>query len=193
MVADKDFVYQPNELEKEQQNSDQKGENDRNSAMRNIIEWLTSKTGVFFLRALLVVFVACLLYLIIKNVVLPNRGRSRTKLSKANDVEGALAANNDWQTLLEKAIAARDTRMIVRYSFMGVLHLLQDNNLIAYRDDKTNYDYYQELKATDYKQPFRNLSRVYEYTWYGNYSINDNTLQQYMGIFNGLKQQLQRS
>ena len=76
---------------------------------------------------------------------------------------------------------------------MGVLHLLQDNNLIAYRDDKTNYDYYQELKATDYKQPFRNLSRVYEYTWYGNYSINDNTLQQYMGIFNGLKQQLQRS
>ncbi len=101
-------------------------------------------------------------------------------------------ANTNWEALLQKASANNDVRLAVRYSYMWLLQLLQERELIKYRSDKTNYEYYSELVTTDYKQPFKQLSRQYEYTWYGNYPPSAAAYQEYLATFDNLKTQLRR-
>ena len=98
--------------------------------------------------------------------------------------------NTNWEALLQKASANNDLRLAVRYSYMWLLQLLQEHELIKYRGDKTNYEYYSELAGTNYKQSFKQLSRQYEYTWYGNFLPSDTAYQQYLSLFGNLKTQL---
>lgn len=121
-------------------------------------------------------------------------GRERKKMSgeeagTANDED---ITSTNWEELSQQAIKAGDMRLAVRYSYMWLLRLLQQENLISYRIDKTNYDYYAELNDSQYKQPFRQLSRQYEYVWYGQYPISDTAFSGYLDQFNKIKNQLQQ-
>ena len=101
--------------------------------------------------------------------------------------------HTNWEEYIDKATREGNTRMAVRYSYMMLLQLLQKRQLIQYRTDKTNYDYYYELANTNLKTPFRQLTRQYEYAWYGNYPIQEEAYQEYLNTFNNLKSQLYRS
>jgi hypothetical protein len=68
--------------------------------------------------------------------------------------------------------------------------LLQERSLIVYRPDKTNIQYYRELTDSPFRQPFRDLSRQYEYAWYGNYLPSKAVLDYYMQQFNSIKKSL---
>ncbi len=96
----------------------------------------------------------------------------------------------NWEKLLQQAMAANDTRMAVRYRYMWLLQLLQQSNLIQYRNDKTNYDYFTELQETEYRQSFKQLSRLYEYAWYGNFALTSGAYNDYLAHFDHLKNQL---
>jgi hypothetical protein len=99
-------------------------------------------------------------------------------------------ASTNWEALLQQAVANGDLRLAVRYRYMWLLQLLQKRELIQYRSDKTNYEYYSELSDTSYKQPFKQLSRQYEYVWYGNFALPTTTYSEYSDLFNNLKKQL---
>ena len=99
-------------------------------------------------------------------------------------------ATTNWETLLQQAIANNDLRMAVRYRYMWLLQILQQRELIRYRNDKTNYEYYTELSDTSYKQPFKQLSRQYEYVWYGHFALPPAGYEAYSDLFNNLKKQL---
>ncbi len=99
-------------------------------------------------------------------------------------------ANTNWEALLQQAIANNDTRLAVRYSYKWLLQLLQKKELIQYSNDKTNYEYYTELAESDYKQPFKQLSRQYEYAWYGHFSLSPAAYNDYLSLFNNVKKQL---
>ena len=101
-------------------------------------------------------------------------------------------AGTDWETLLQQAIAGNETRLAVRYRYMWLLQLLQQSGRIQYRNDKTNHDYYTELNETEYRQPFRQLSRLYEYAWYGNFPLSPNAMNDYSALFDHLKNQMSR-
>ncbi len=105
-----------------------------------------------------------------------------------NEEEDIAAAN--WEALLQRAIAGNDLRMTVRYRYMWLLQIFQQRELIKYRSDKTNYDYYTELNDPKYKQPFRQLSRQYEYVWYGHFDLPAVAYGEYSDLFNNLKKQL---
>ena len=117
-----------------------------------------------------------------KNKKMMNEG------SPAGNDEENIASTN-WETLLQQALANNDLRMAVRYRYMWLLQLLQRQELIQYRTDKTNYEYYTELSG-NYKQPFKQLSRQYEYVWYGHFTLPAPAYQQYSDLFNNLRKQL---
>lgn len=98
----------------------------------------------------------------------------------------------DWEALLRDAMQQQDVRMAIRYSYMRLLQLMQQNGMLQYRQDKTNYDYYRELADEQYKQPFKQLSRQYEYAWYGDYPLSAAAYNEYMQTFNTLKNRLHR-
>jgi hypothetical protein len=114
-----------------------------------------------------------------------SRVRNRDQLTAEEELEHA-----DWPKLLQEAIDNKDARMVIRYSFMQVLQLMQQRELILYRNDKTNYEYYSELKDAQLKPHFRFLSRQYEYAWYGHYQLSPAIYDEYMQTFDSLKNKL---
>lgn len=117
---------------------------------------------------------------------------ARKKKLEAGEQTGeneAIEANN-WEELMQQASRNNDARLAVRYSYMWLLQMLQQKNLIQYSADKTNYEYYRELAETSYRQPFKSLSRQYEYTWYGKYELSQTAYNDYLDQFHHLKKQL---
>jgi len=117
--------------------------------------------------------------------------REKKKMSEgeiAREEEDISTTN--WEALLNQAVNNNDLRLAVRYSYMWLLQLLQQRELIQYRIDKTNYEYASELSDTNYKQSFRQISRQYEYAWYGDFVITPSAYAVYADQFNNVKKQL---
>ena len=50
--------------------------------------------------------------------------------------------------------------------------------------DKTNADYYKELRNTSYGKEFKELSRLYEYIWYGDFKLDESRFKIIIQKFN---------
>ena len=67
----------------------------------------------------------------------------------------------------------KNYRLAIRYYYMWLLKSLTDRGEIEWDIEKTNGDYYREIKSESLKQDFQFLSYVYEYSWYGEFEISD--------------------
>ncbi|MEI7487385.1 MAG: hypothetical protein WCJ72_08235 [Chryseobacterium sp.] len=54
-----------------------------------------------------------------------------------------------------------------------MLKKLSDKKSINWNPEKTNKDYVTELKVPNLKNEFSNLSYIFEYVWYGEFSIDE--------------------
>jgi hypothetical protein len=162
-------------------------------ALMAFFAWLGSTWGQIIVWGLLILIVLYAIYRVVSgdtSGIFGRKSKTTENPSVQPDTEDITETN--WDQLLQKAAKEGDLRLSVRYSYMLLLQILQHNELIQYRSDKTNYDYYSELADTPYKQTFRQLSRQYEYTWYGNFAISQETYEEYMRTLNDLKKQLGR-
>ena len=73
--------------------------------------------------------------------------------------------------LIIKAEEANDYRLAIRLHYLKSLRLLDTLGKIIWRSGKTNHDYLLEIKDTELKEEFDNLSYIYEYSWYGQFEI----------------------
>lgn len=93
--------------------------------------------------------------------------------------------------LIEKAITAGDYRLAVRYYYLQILRLLNQKELITYEFQKTDSDYLHELKKEQFRPQLKKLMRLYDFIWYGNFSISESdfrlTQQSFQQFQNGLK------
>lgn len=79
----------------------------------------------------------------------------------------------DFDARARKARQGGDFRLAVRWLYLRQLFLLNEHGRISWQPYKTNMDYASELSASPLLQPFRELSRLYEYVWYGDYPIDE--------------------
>jgi hypothetical protein len=114
----------------------------------------------------------------------------RGEVEQDNEVTEKSLLERDWEALISSATQSGDTRLAIRYSYLRLLQLLQDNGLLTYRPEKTNTDYYRELVDKPQRQAFRTMARQYEYAWYGNYLPEPAALDSYMTTFRQVKQSL---
>jgi hypothetical protein len=73
--------------------------------------------------------------------------------------------------------AARDRgdfRYAVRLWFLNTLKNFSDRELLHWKPEKTNMDYFYELSGNPVQQKFGDASRVYDFVWYGEREINAN-------------------
>jgi hypothetical protein len=159
--------------------------------LADFIRFLLTDAGTFLCWACAIIVILAFIHYLLKNKSYYIFYRSPKKYSPQTSTHTADQETDHWNDLLQKAMQDKNARLTVRYSFMGVLHMLQDKQLIQYRDDKTNFDYSLEIKKTPYHVLFKQLSRTYEYAWYGNYSLPPERLDEYMNTFHNIKQQLQ--
>lgn len=158
----------------------------------SISQFLTSGAGRVLLWCIVAASVIFIAYKLLfsKDSILFNRKGQLMKQKTEPVVNEQDVATTNWEQLLQNATLNNDQRLTIRYSYMWLLQLMQKRGLIRFSNDKTNFDYYTELSNSEYRQPFRQLSRQYEYAWYGQYTLSSQQYDDYSALFNTLKTKL---
>lgn len=74
---------------------------------------------------------------------------------------------------ISRAVSRQDYRFAVRLWFLRSLKEMSDFQLINWKIDKTNSDYYYELSGSKLQKKFGGVSLLYDYVWYGEFALNE--------------------
>jgi hypothetical protein len=83
--------------------------------------------------------------------------------------------------------------LAVRYYYLLLLKNLTDVNLIEYEFDKTNNDYLKEITSKAINQNFEKATLLYDYIWYGNFSVSENDFYKAQQVFKNIDLQIKET
>lgn len=89
-----------------------------------------------------------------------------------NDEENIVRSENIGE-LIENAINDGDYRLAVRYYYLQLLRQLHQKKLINYEFQKTNSEYLNEIKANNLRIHLKKVMRIYDFIWYGSFSLSE--------------------
>jgi hypothetical protein len=129
-----------------------------------------------FLKITALIIIVAVVYMIVR-IILKKEGmwifgRSRKNI-KVQDITEEDIHHMDFRDLIHNTKKAQDYRLAVRYYYLWLLKKLSANEVIDWHWDKTNSDYLYEIKNTMLKKDFEYLSYVYDYSWYGDFPIDE--------------------
>ncbi|MBB6332082.1 hypothetical protein HNP24_003074 [Chryseobacterium sediminis] len=157
-------------------------------------ETALTKSGEFtaiLIRLFAIILVGFLLYFIIKYIMGKDGNFIFGKKNKKLDLNVQELHENIHEINFPESIAkfelAGDYRSAVRYQFLFALKKLSDKKLINWNPEKTNKDYATELKAPHLKNDFSNLSYIFDYVWYGEFSIEEQSYQKFKNQYQAFK------
>jgi hypothetical protein len=101
------------------------------------------------------------------------RSSTSSNISSASVQEEIIDNQTNFDALISKAEQERNYRLAVRYQYLKSLHKLADNKTVQLSVDKTNYSYVNEIVDENTRNSFANLTLNYEYTWYGEFEIDE--------------------
>ncbi len=81
--------------------------------------------------------------------------------------------NLNIDELINNAKAEKNWRLATRYYYLKLLKQLSVNQIIIWEINKTNRDYINELRESKFFDKFNKLSQIYNYVWYGDFSISE--------------------
>jgi Domain of unknown function (DUF4129) len=84
----------------------------------------------------------------------------------------------DFPALIAQAEAQGDYRRAIRLHYLHILKALTDQALIDWSPSKTNRSYVHELRNGSLRRPFENLTRQFEFIWYGGSALQEPVFQQ---------------
>lgn len=79
----------------------------------------------------------------------------------------------DFGLLIRKALEENDYRYAIRLQYLQLLKNLTAKGVIDWKPGKTNREYLRELYNKPFYNHFRDISRVFEFVWYGEIHINE--------------------
>ena len=98
-------------------------------------------------------------------------GKSTTKkIINHDDIERNLQ-HIDFEKLIASTLKLGNQRLSIRYYYLWLLKKMSEKNIIDWNPEKTNSDYWYEIKAESLKNDFSYLSYLYNYIWYGEFEI----------------------
>ncbi len=119
-------------------------------------------------------------------------GRSSDKINvNSSEIEQQLM-ETDFDILINKAIKKQNYRLAIRYQYLKTLKALSQKEFIIWDFEKTNKDYYYELKDLKIKSQFAFVSYIYNYSWYGEFEVNKSTYDEASQAFEQLFKTIKR-
>jgi len=144
----------------------------------------------YIILAVLIGFIVWLFYKL-------NPGAKLMKSKATPDVffteEEEIIKTRDIQKLIDKAIQKKKYRLAVRYYYLLVLKRLTEAELIEYEFDKTNSDYFAEITSEKLNTGFRKATNIYDYIWYGNFTVTETDFNKAQTIFIHLERSIPKS
>jgi hypothetical protein len=157
-------------------------------------ETVFTKSGNFagvFIRIFVILLAGFLLYFIIKFLIGKEGGFLFGKKNKKVDIRDEELHENIHEINFPESILkfekSGDYRSAVRYQFLFILKKLSDKKLITWNPEKTNKDYVAELKAPHLKDGFYDLSYIFDYVWYGEFTINEENYLKFKNQYQSFK------
>lgn len=148
-----------------------------------------------FLRLIPYILIGILLFILIKfflkvnaTSVIYSRKNQPTEILTEDE---HIIKNEDIDQLLNRALAKKDFRLAIRYYYLLLLKLLGQKEYIDWEPQKTNLDYVNELKRKDLKTHFGQITRLYDYIWYGGFIIDETNYLKAEAPFSKLKKTLE--
>lgn len=185
LTDDKAFSYR---TQQETWKAAKQQDNLLNTIIGLVFAFFSSTAGRAIIWILFFVFVGWVLYKLFfgGQFFLSERKKMKDDVIPSQDADTDIMAI-DWESLLRQATTESNIPLAIRYSYMHLLQLLQQKQLINYSREKTNNQYYKELGDASLKAPFRQLASQYEYVYYGSYPLSARQYDSYMNTFQILK------
>ena len=98
-------------------------------------------------------------------------GRKIKNILSNEDQSEELKTIHAYDQFIYEAEQKANYNEAIRYLYLKTLKNLKDLVLIQYSPDKTNQEYIAELKESQNLDQFRELTRNYEYVWYGEFFL----------------------
>ncbi|MEM0996874.1 MAG: DUF4129 domain-containing protein [Bacteroidota bacterium] len=98
----------------------------------------------------------------------------------------------EFESLLEKAIREKRFRYAVRLLYLQSLRELHERGLIQWSLEKTNHQYLRELQSGPLRPIFQDVTRLFEYIWYGEFPVDKDHFHAARGSFIRLEQALRK-
>jgi hypothetical protein len=139
------------------------------------------------LRILGIVALAFIIYYLVKYLNSKNGNFFFSKKNKnlapiSSDIHENIHEIN-FPQLINKYEVEKDFRSAIRYRFLSILKILSDKNKITWMPEKTNQDYVSELKDETSKKQFLELAYIFDYVWYGEFSLSESDYNYYKEKF----------
>lgn len=97
----------------------------------------------------------------------------------------------DYAKEISAAVQRGDFRLAVRLQYLRLLRAMADSGKINYTQEKTNSDYLLQLYGTKLYDGFFRLTRIFDYTWYGEFPLDQNRYAQISTEFENLESAIQ--
>lgn len=116
--------------------------------------------------------------------------KNKKKKDAAFEIEELSLLQSDLDELARKEILNGNFRAAIRYLFLRLLKNLEEKEMIRLDIYKTNMDYTYELKDSELKKEFSKLSTVYEFVWYGRFTIEKPAFEKVHDDFKNISRKL---
>ena len=148
--------------------------------LRRFFNWFGSLfTGVgnpTFWKTVAYVFIASVVvYVTLKLMGVNFSGLYRKKNN--NEIPYETLGENihviDFTESIAEAITQKNYRLAVRLYYLKALKELTDREMIDWRINKTNRSYVYELNSPTLRPDFEQITRQFEYAWYGDFPVDE--------------------
>lgn len=109
--------------------------------------------------------------------------KQKSKESVSLNIQKSELNTTNYDELLNSALSENRYRDAVRILYLKALQQLNEAQLIAWKQDKTNHDYLRELGNHPVKPPFNRLTYYYEYVEYGDFRIDKKGFENVRDIY----------
>jgi len=153
-------------------------------------------TGNTVMRVFFVIALIGVMYLILSQIMSGNISSALTGRSASENIrysrDPATQKDEDLNRMIDEAVEAGNYREAVRLLYQKTLKELSSAGLIDWAANKTNYDYLCEIDSHPSAGSFRKLTRIYEYTEYGEFGIDGEGFKSVRELYSRVNKQLSR-
>ncbi|TDE11954.1 DUF4129 domain-containing protein [Dyadobacter psychrotolerans] len=152
------------------------------------IDWLNRKIRSFFgsksydnfwQYVIMAVTAGLVLYLLYKAKVLDYVFPSKGVRASADYVVGQENIHEiNFEDAIGGALNQKDFRLAIRLQYLRILKLLTTKELIHWKPNLTNQVYVQELEKYPYHPDFVQITRYFEFAWYGDFQVNESGFEE---------------
>ncbi len=144
-------------------------------------------------RTVLISLVIGVLILVIVLLLRKSNWIFNKKVNDKNFLIARLEENlpeSDIDPHLSKAINEKDFRLAFRLYYLLLIQQLALQKHVAWRKEKTNGEYLIECSTKNYYESFAKLTLAFDQVWYGEYTLNKISFDDYQNEFKSILQQI---